>query len=74
MGEIISYWFYHGFKVILSGGKGDWRRFTTLPNILKQFNPDLIGYSVGISILYSSQFIGYFPNPGTFNNKGLAKG
>ena len=57
MGEEILYWFYQGYTVILAGGKGDWRRFTTLPNILKQFNPDLIGYSVGISILYSSRFI-----------------
>jgi hypothetical protein len=50
MGKEIFYWIYQEYAVILTGGKGDWRIFTTLPNILKQFNPDLIGYSVGISI------------------------
>lgn len=29
------------------GGKGNWRRFTTIPNILKEFNPYMIGYSIG---------------------------
>uniref|UniRef100_T1GI79 Uncharacterized protein n=1 Tax=Megaselia scalaris TaxID=36166 RepID=T1GI79_MEGSC len=28
------------------GGKGTWREFLTLPNILKEFNPRLYGYSV----------------------------
>lgn len=27
------------------GGQWDWRNVTTLPNILKAFNPNLIGYS-----------------------------
>ncbi|KAG8235658.1 hypothetical protein J437_LFUL016031 [Ladona fulva] len=29
------------------GGLGTWREFTTLPNILKVFNPKLVGYAVG---------------------------
>ncbi|XP_025829721.1 phospholipase B1, membrane-associated-like [Agrilus planipennis] len=30
------------------GGDGTWRQFVTLPNILKEFNPNLTGYSTGI--------------------------
>ncbi|CAH0386793.1 unnamed protein product [Bemisia tabaci] len=30
-----------------AGGEGTWRQFMTLPNILKEFNPDVRGYSVG---------------------------
>ncbi|XP_012266310.2 phospholipase B1, membrane-associated-like [Athalia rosae] len=30
-----------------AGGQGDWRQFLTLPNIMKEFNPDLTGYSTG---------------------------
>lgn len=29
------------------GGQGTWRNFLTLPNILKEFNPSLTGYSRG---------------------------
>ncbi|XP_076230525.1 phospholipase B1, membrane-associated isoform X2 [Nomia melanderi] len=29
------------------GGQGDWRRFLTVPNLLKVFNPNLSGYSTG---------------------------
>ena len=29
------------------GGEGDWRQFTTVPNLLKQFNPRLRGASSG---------------------------
>ncbi|XP_071876922.1 phospholipase B1, membrane-associated-like isoform X2 [Bombus fervidus] len=28
------------------GGQGTWRQYLTLPNILKEFNPKLIGYSL----------------------------
>lgn len=28
------------------GGQGNWRKFLTLPNIIKEFNPKLYGYSV----------------------------
>ena len=28
------------------GGKDDWRTFLTLPNIIKEFNPNVYGYSV----------------------------
>lgn len=31
------------------GGQGTWREFLTLPNILKAFNPNLIGYAFGVS-------------------------
>ncbi|XP_063709363.1 phospholipase B1, membrane-associated-like [Culicoides brevitarsis] len=30
-----------------TGGQSSWRQFLTLPNILKEFNPNLYGYSVG---------------------------
>ena len=29
------------------GGEGDWREFTTLPNLLRQFQPGLVGASSG---------------------------
>ncbi|KAK6636289.1 hypothetical protein RUM43_009948 [Polyplax serrata] len=35
------------------GGQETWRQYLTLPNILKEFNPNLIGYSTGDS-LYSA--------------------
>lgn len=43
---------------ILKGGKSDWRKFVTLPNILKEFNPKLIGFATGDSLSHqkSSQF------------------
>ncbi|XP_049762996.1 phospholipase B1, membrane-associated-like isoform X2 [Schistocerca cancellata] len=31
------------------GGEGDWRQFLTLPNILKEFNPRLVGFSLNDS-------------------------
>ncbi|XP_065084834.1 phospholipase B1, membrane-associated-like [Ochlerotatus camptorhynchus] len=31
------------------GGQWNWRNVTTLPNILKEFNPKLVGYSLGDS-------------------------
>ncbi|KAL3280396.1 hypothetical protein HHI36_017880 [Cryptolaemus montrouzieri] len=30
-----------------AGGQGTWRQYLTLPNILKEFNPNLTGYSTG---------------------------
>lgn len=40
------------------GGQGSWRDFLTLPNIIKIFNPNLLGYSLGDSFSYheNSQF------------------
>lgn len=40
------------------GGQWDWRNATTLPNILKEFNPNLVGYSKQDSWTYhrESQF------------------
>ncbi|XP_011161176.1 phospholipase B1, membrane-associated [Solenopsis invicta] len=32
------------------GGQGTWREYLTLPNILKEFNPNLIGYALGDSL------------------------
>ncbi|KAI5702514.1 hypothetical protein M8J75_000922 [Diaphorina citri] len=30
-----------------AGGDGIWRQYMTLPNILKEFNPNVAGYSIG---------------------------
>ncbi|XP_067613088.1 phospholipase B1, membrane-associated [Eurosta solidaginis] len=40
------------------GGQGNWRQYLTLPNILKEFNPNLYGYSLrdGLSTDRSSKF------------------
>lgn len=40
------------------GGEENWRTYLTLPNILKQFNPNLVGYSLraSLSIQRESQF------------------
>ncbi|EZA61437.1 hypothetical protein DMN91_004251 [Ooceraea biroi] len=32
------------------GGQGTWRQYLTVPNILKEFNPNLIGYALGDSL------------------------
>ncbi|EFN67492.1 Phospholipase B1, membrane-associated [Camponotus floridanus] len=37
-----------------AGGQGDWRQFLTLPNVLKIFNPRLIGYSTGTGEFHST--------------------
>lgn len=37
-----------------AGGEGTWRQFLTLPNILKEFNPGLKGYSTGTGEFLSS--------------------
>nr|XP_012148652.1 PREDICTED: phospholipase B1, membrane-associated-like isoform X2 [Megachile rotundata] len=34
------------------GGQENWRTFLTLPNILKEYNPNLVGYSCGDSLIY----------------------
>lgn len=41
-----------------TGGQGTWKQFLTLPNILKVFNPKLIGYAYGDSLAeqWFSQF------------------
>jgi hypothetical protein len=33
------------------GGEKDWRTFLTIPNILKEFNKNLYGYSTGLRSL-----------------------
>lgn len=35
------------YPVSLSGGEATWRQYLTLPNILKEYNPNLKGYSTG---------------------------
>ena len=35
---------------MLTGGEATWRKYLPLPNILKEFNPKLVGYSVGDSL------------------------
>lgn len=35
------------------GGQSSWRNFLTLPNILKEFNPNLYGYSLGDTQSYN---------------------
>ncbi|VVC30184.1 Hypothetical protein CINCED_3A016076 [Cinara cedri] len=37
-----------------SGGQGTWKEFLTIPNILKVFNPKLVGYSYGDSLAVQS--------------------
>nr|CAD7449533.1 unnamed protein product [Timema bartmani] len=32
---------------MLAGGQGHWRKYMTLPNILKEYNPKLLGYALG---------------------------
>lgn len=34
------------------GGQGTWRKYLTLPNILKEFNPNLYGYSLSDSLSF----------------------
>ncbi|XP_016914727.2 phospholipase B1, membrane-associated-like isoform X2 [Apis cerana] len=36
------------------GGKGTWRTYLTLPNILKEYNPELIGYALEDSLTSQS--------------------
>lgn len=40
------------------GGQGNWREYLTIPNILKEFNPNLYGYSLsdGLASERSSKF------------------
>ncbi|XP_051171252.1 phospholipase B1, membrane-associated-like [Leptopilina boulardi] len=42
----------------IGGGQNSWRKYLTLPNILKEFNPNLIGYSQSDSFEFdaSSEF------------------
>lgn len=45
-------------KKIVLGGQGTWREYLTLPNILKEFNPNIMGYSLADSLTHqrASQF------------------
>ncbi|CAB0031189.1 unnamed protein product [Trichogramma brassicae] len=38
--------------VALGGGQGNWRKYLTLPNILKEFNPNLIGFATSDAFTY----------------------
>ncbi|XP_073843184.1 phospholipase B1, membrane-associated-like isoform X1 [Musca autumnalis] len=35
---------------LTSGGQGTWREYMTFPNLLKEYNPNLYGYSLGDSM------------------------
>nr|CAD7603145.1 unnamed protein product [Timema genevievae] len=37
---------YRGISA-MGGGQGHWRKYMTLPNILKEYNPKLLGYALG---------------------------
>lgn len=39
--------------VFTTGGDSNWRAFFTLPNILKEYNPNLNGYAMGNSPGYA---------------------
>ena len=53
------------------GGRGTWRRFRTIPNILKEFNSNLIGFSVGREILALQSGTDYLSNLGPYTEKGF---
>uniref|UniRef100_A0A2S2QCE3 Phospholipase B1, membrane-associated n=1 Tax=Sipha flava TaxID=143950 RepID=A0A2S2QCE3_9HEMI len=61
------------------GGQGTWKEFLTLPNILKVFNPKLIGYAYGDSLAEErfSQFnvaeVGALSKDTLFMTKELVK-
>lgn len=57
------------------GGQWTWRNATTLPNILKEFNPNLIGYSLNDSFTYSPgvEFNTAEIGAVTFDLPGMAK-
>jgi hypothetical protein len=61
------------------GGQGNWRSILTLPNILKEFNPKLFGYSLGDSFPFhkDTQFnmaeIGAVSSDMPFMAKALVK-
>ncbi|KAL7301492.1 hypothetical protein TKK_0005929 [Trichogramma kaykai] len=38
--------------VATGGGQGNWRMYLTLPNILKEFNPNLIGFATSDAFTY----------------------
>lgn len=37
-------------SMMFLGGQGTWKEYLTLPNIIKLFNPKLIGYAYGDSL------------------------
>ncbi|KAL0280789.1 UNVERIFIED_CONTAM: hypothetical protein PYX00_001980 [Menopon gallinae] len=37
---------YRGVSA-MGGGQGNWRKYLTLPNIIKEFSPKLVGYAIG---------------------------
>jgi hypothetical protein len=63
----------------VTGGQGTWKEFLTLPNILKVFNPKLIGYAYGDSLAEErfSQFnvaeVGALSKDTLFMTKELVK-
>ncbi|XP_046392376.1 phospholipase B1, membrane-associated-like [Ischnura elegans] len=49
----------------LGGGQGTWHEFTTLPNIIKVFNPNLRGYAYGRGLLSNGEGALNVAGPGT---------
>lgn len=44
---VLQYWNKNRCKCTFPGGEKTWREYLTLPNILKEYNPKIKGYSVG---------------------------
>ena len=53
------------------GGAGDWRTVTTLPNLLRQFNPNLIGFSAGNRLILDIASYLSICLSGSFTAKGF---
>lgn len=64
---------------LFTGGQKTWKEFLTIPNILKVFNPKLIGYAYGDSLAEQkfSQFnvaeVGALSRDAPFMTKELVK-
>ena len=52
--ELLNNVFRH-LKISLSGGLGNWKEYVTLPNILKNFNPNIYGYSTRNTLIPKMQ-------------------
>lgn len=38
-----------------SGGDANWKKYLTLPNILKEYNPNIVGYATGSTFSYKKK-------------------
>jgi len=56
------------------GGRGNWRKFLTLPNILKKYNKKLYGYpTVGSSLGYQMESKFNVAEPGAITNHAITQ-